>query len=342
MATLKQIAELAGVSHATVSNVLNGQSKTVRAAAAKRAELIRRIANDLNYRPDQSARSLRRGRTGMVAVLGTKLWKPDVYNMELFEAMSLVAGKLEDKGFSLSAEMQATEGKSLYRMPRWKVDAAVVVAAYREDELAAVEEAGVPYVSFNGEVGAHGSAVQFDDVHGMNLAVDALADRGHRRIAYVSDVIDNGHRSVRIRRETYLDAMRRRGLTPLPGYQPQYFDAERFTEDFRVFREAQRPTAVVTYNPACAMLVYQAAMALNFRLPDDLSVITFNDSLIGTAALSPRLSAVARPPAAAAEAVTELLLERLGDEPVEPRRIQLQPQLVLRDSVAPSHPSTTD
>jgi len=335
MATLKQIAELAGVSHVTVSNVLNGHNKNVRAGAIKRAELIRRIANDLDYRPDQSARSLRRGRTGMIAVLGTELWIPDVYNMELFKAMALVADGLAKHGFSLATEMQATQGKSLFRMPHWKVDTAVAVAAARDEELEPLERAGVPYVAFNGEVGARGSAAQFDDVYGMRLAIETLFDHGHRRIAYVSDVVPNGHRSVKLRQETYLQEMRDRGLEPLPGYQPQYFEASRFTEDFRTFWRTHAPTAIVTYNPACAMLVYQASMALKISLPGDLSVLTFNDSLIGTDALAPRLSAIARPPEVAAAAVTELILERLDDESLPPREIYLKPELVLRDSVAP-------
>jgi len=337
VATIKEIAKLAGVSHATVSKVLAGESVVSRHAAVRRAENIRRIADELGYRPDFTAQSLRNGKTGLVAVLGSTPLSLDDHNQEAANILRRVARLLRDRGLNLSAQLCDRAEKNA-TLPPWKVDAAILVEASSRDQTSEVEKFGIPYVAFNGECGNQGSAVEFDDRHGIRLAVDGLHDAGHHRIAYLSNYQTFEHKSVSIRLDEYGRYLDQIGLPALPTYRSGEVGENDVQEHLQHLIDDHGCTAIICWDPWVALYAYRAAQAIGLQLPRDLSVVAFNDTPLGREALQPRLSAVTRPVEKSAEALVELLTEQLSDGSVPPRKIMIKPRLITRESIAEPKP----
>ncbi|MEM9753515.1 MAG: LacI family DNA-binding transcriptional regulator [Planctomycetota bacterium] len=338
MPTIKEIAKLAGVSHVTVSKVLAGDTPVTRPAAIRRAEKIRRIAEELGYRPNYTAQSLRSGKTGLIAVLGNTPLSFDDHNQEEAAILRLVARKLRSQHLNLSAQLCDRAEKNC-TLPPWKVDAAILVSADSPDQVDDVEAAGIPYVAMNGECGPNGSAVQFDDEAAMDLALDKLFELGHRRIAYLPNFQTFEHRSVFIRERRHRTYLTEHDL-PLPTTIAQGdVDELSLSSLLQKWTAEEGVTAVVCWDPWAALYLYQACGRVGLSLPNDLSVITFNDTPLGSEALVPRLSAVARAVQQTADAVVELLDERMSGEHTLPRNIVLQSRLLSRESIAPPRPS---
>ncbi|QDU70486.1 LacI family DNA-binding transcriptional regulator [Mucisphaera calidilacus] len=334
MATIKEIAKLAGVSHVTVSKVLGGEIPVSRPAAVRRAKKIQQIADELGYRPNHTAQALRTGRTGLIAVLGNTPLSFDDHNLEEANILRRVAAMLREEGLNLSAQLcDRAEKNGL--LPPWRVDAAILIAAYSSDQTEDVEKDGLPYVAFNGECGPNGSSVQFDDKAGVLMAMRALRRVGHERIAYMSNYKPYDHRSVPLRLEGYHEAMREAGQEPLPTYPNGGVSESEVAEHLGMLVREHGCTAIVCWDPWVALYAYRAAREIGLDLPGDLSVIAFNDTPLGSQALQPRLSAVTRPVEATARAMVELLNERMSSDVVAARSITVTPDVVVRESIAP-------
>ncbi len=339
MATIKTISDLAGVSPATVSNVLSGRSKAFRPAARERADNIRRIAGELGYRTDHAAQSLRLGRSSRIGLLGRVIASANIYNNEEIQIIGALASRLQEAGFSLAAELR-TADEPIFTPPAWNIDAALLFVVSNPADLEAVEQARIPYVAFNGECGPSGSSVQFDDAAGMKLAIAALAERGHRRIAYLGSTKPGyRHRSIKIRRAAYARAMRAIAATPLPDRGVEAADGEGLEPPIAGMLRDQRPTAVVTYQPGDAVVLYRVAASMGLEIPRDLSVISFNESDVGRDILRPALTAIARPIESTAQALATQLLGRLNEPEAPPQSTRLTPQLLVRGSIAALSPA---
>ena len=344
MATIKDIAARAGVSHATVSNVLSGRATPGRRDAVARAKEIRRIAKELDYRPHTAAVTLRGGRSGMVAVLGDTPMTIDSDRTEERQIIMEFADLLNERlGSDLTFRLGLRNGGP-FDLPPWKVDAAVVLGVATEEDLQPVERSMLPYVGINAERGRRPgtSAVLYDDHAAVAEAVDRFVVSGHRRIAFINGPTGFTHRSVEERRRGYIDAIRGHGLDPVPGHEQGTFDAELTRDDLLWLRRDHAATAFLTYEPLVAASLYRVAEDLGLKIPRDLSVITFNESQVGNRFLRPRLACLTRPARPTAEAAVELLAELLGEGPDaghadrRGRTIVIRQKLVGSESIGPA------
>ena len=337
MATIKDIAVKAGVSHATVSNVLSGRATPGRRDAVARAKEIRRIAAEMNYRPSAAAKTLRGGRAGMVAVLGET--PMSVGNERTEERLILreLADLLNERlGSDLTFRSGVRSGGP-FDLPPWKVDAAVVMGLASREDLRPLTRAGLPYVTINAERGRgkHTAAVLFDDHAAVGDAVDHFVGVGHRRIAFVNGAVGFTHRSVGERRTGYLDAMARHGLEPVPGHEQGAFGTELTAPELQRLRERHGVTAVLTFQPDAAMSLYREATPLGLSIPEDLSVITFNETEFGDKFLRPRLTCLSRPARPTAEAAVTLLAGLLAGDDGGPERSAADRTIVIRQRLLP-------
>jgi LacI family transcriptional regulator len=340
--TIRQIAELAGVSHGTVSNILNGRTRGERADAQLRCERVRSIAEELGYRPHLGAINLRRGRTGVISLLGWTLMNDDEGNVEERQLVQYLASKVSEAGYHLSADLRYREAGS-FDIPPWSSDAAVLISPHSPDDVAAVENLRQPYVSINGPAGPSGWSIEFDDSRAMNQLLERLYELGHRRIAFVNAARYLSHTSASTRADAYLHFMKERGLSPQPGHQAGDVPVEAYGSWLDRLLRGDGVTAIVTFEPFAAMQLYRIAAARGLRIPDDLSLVTFNDTKIGRDLLHPPLSAVARPVREAARVAAELVHHAIEepsqtassvDTPPFPRRTLLEEYFVERGSVA--------
>jgi DNA-binding LacI/PurR family transcriptional regulator len=167
----------------------------------------------------------------------------------------------------------------------------------------------------------------------MDLAVRYLVAAGHRRIAH----IDGGSGMIALaRRRAYLDAMAVRGLgqsaVVLEGGETQ-LEGQRAAME--LLRAEPRPTAVIAYNDDVAVAAVAVLLQNGIRVPDDLSVIGWDDTDVASLSRVP-LTTVAQQPAELASAAFDRLMQRIDGTVGDVGDIILEPALVIRESAGPA------
>ncbi|MFC7407042.1 LacI family DNA-binding transcriptional regulator [Georgenia alba] len=328
--SMTDVAALAGVSHQTVSRVLNTPD-AVRPETRRRVEeAIRR----LGYRRNYAARALRTQRSGLVGVVssGESYYGPSRMTMAIEEA-----ARSQDYATLLTALRDARPAaveKVLGYFLDHRVDGIIVIAA-----VDAVAEAAeqlsrrlpVVLVASDLRPAAGIRVVGVDQRLGGRIATRHLLQRGHRRILHVAgpgDWFDARGRVVGWREELVTAGLT--GETVEAGWDT--------VDGYRVAHElvaaGELPDAIFAANDYLALGMIRAFTESGVRVPEDLSVIGFDD-IEGAAYFNPPLTTVRQPFDAVGRAVVEVLLAGLGAEsgasrPVEP--VALPPELVPRSS----------
>ncbi len=331
--TLAKVAEMAGVAESTASRVMNGYTHNFRVRPEVRQRVLE-AAKTLNYRPNPMVRSISAKQTNLVAVVG---WASDGVNRSaLSEAVRVIraAGKHVCTTF-LDPDYSGHE------LPSWRVDGAIAHQVREYSDLKELEDQSMPYVSINGLAGPGGDAVNFNEYHGMDQALDHLIELGHTHIAYAYiDPVRHTHRRVRHtsaeqRKYAYEQILKRRGLAPVTGFDR--YDHDPLTYCQLVLRSTNA-TAVVAYDDTTALYIIQALNTLGISVPRDMSVVAFNDELPAQAA-TPALTTIALPAAIAGRTAGEMLLDRLSsDEPIPSRTVTLDETLIIRHSTSVPRP----
>ena len=321
--SLRVIAEKAGVTKATASRVLNNRYKgfSVRSAVKDR---ILAAAAEIGYAPDLMARGLRAERMNLVGAVG--LQSPYVVVTDLFIG---IVETLSKEGVRLSLHLAPT-AEEADRPPPWRVDGIFVVSTESAEAIEPIDASGLPYVALNAPCGPNGAAVLFDDAQGARLAMRHLFDLGHRRIAYANADAPR-HPSLSIRHQAYVDFLLEAGQTPVPV--PEYCKMDDPVAFLKAVRRAGA-TAVLTYYHHSAIRLCHAAAKLGLRVPEDLSVVSFNDAF-GLDSFNPALTVVSLPHHSAGRAAATMLLQLIRGETLVKREITLPERLVIRDSSGP-------
>lgn len=332
---MKDVARRAGVSQSTVSRVLNDVEGPVKIAPGTRDRVLA-VVHELGYRPNPLARGLRGARMSMIGLLVREVADP------FFAAMIEAVGtELRNHGYSVllgHTRSQAEDAMALTSVLETRhCDGLLLLGDLHDQQLLTRELVPrlLPVLAVC--VGARAveiPTVNSDNALGTRLALDHLHDLGHRRIA----LLDAGWLGdVAERRDTYLSFLSKRSLTLAPDYiQPaQNNPAGGRAAVDRLLALNEPPTAVFASTDVLALGALKAAEDAGLRVPDDLSVVGFDDIPLAETA-SPSLTSVRQPvPEIAHLAVDELLaMVDSGDAaPPSPRR--LAPTLAVRDSTGP-------
>lgn len=334
MATLSDVASIAGVSVSAVSRVLSGDP-TARVSDATR-ERIQAAARRLDYRPNFAARALKFSRTNVVALV-----VPDLTNAIFTELMGGVEDEANERGYTVllaRAEGMAREPDAIARLiGEGRVDGAIVQLGdlTGSDAVATLLEGPLPVVFVNSNHPELSGSVVLEDAEGMRLATRHLIDLGHRRIAHVGGLPDSD--TGRRRREGFEAAMREAGLgidadlvTEL-GYEPR---AGGLALE-RLAGLPVPPTAVVVANVNAAIGLLLEARRLGLRVPEDLSIVAMHDAWTAENTWPP-LTTVRMPLYELGRAAMAAITERLaGAEQAEVVVREPAPELVVRESTAP-------
>lgn len=324
--TLRDVAERAGVSTSTVSRVLDERLPSSNSPAAQR---VREIARELGYTRDALASSLRRQGTSTVGVIVPRL--SDSVMANFYEA---VAAECEGRGvFAVVATTQDREDRdqvAIDRLLSRRVDGLILTTARLDvDTTHSLRRMGVPHVLALRTDGRSASAVG-DDRLGGYIATRHLLDLGHRRIGLA--VGPTWASSSVERRAGYEEALRSAGLEPDPalvagdGYGAD--NGERAA--IELLGRPDPPTAIFAVNDDNAFGMLAAANRLGLRVPDDLSIVGYNDIEL-VSRLPVPLTSVRVPFDRIAEDAVGLLLRDQQDVVV---RVS-QPTLIPRASSAP-------
>ena len=347
--TLKDVALLAGVSPYTVSAVINGARSNTQVSEATRRRIVESAAT-VNYHPNAVARSLSSRRTFYIGVQFGVLDPVEAIGNTYASAvlhgiMREAAAHRYNVVLFTQAWVNAKQSAPAFRDRR--TDGVILVAPLSDtDMLSALSELPLALVAISPPATADGNpvpSVDVDNAHGIYLAVRHLADLGHTRIAHITGNANVG--SVRERAEAFHDSLMRCGLPVAPaGYVVEAtYDATTVSDLLPgLLALSEPPTAIVAGNDNIALAVIAACRALGVRVPEELSVVGFDD--IPTAkAVTPALTTVRQPLSLIGAEATRLLIAQIeeswepsDDDPQTEISFRLTPELIVRASTAPA------
>jgi DNA-binding LacI/PurR family transcriptional regulator len=326
--TIQHIAERVGVSKQAVSYALNGKVGQVSEDTRRR---IQAVADSLGYQPNWRARSFARKRS---RIIGLVYGRPADY----VEGSRIVSGLVErlaalDYELLLIPATGPVENWA-HKLRDGRVDAVLITHPIPLGLDDFVSLHALPAVFLNLRSDADLPQISFDDVAGTTLAMQHLLGLGHRRIAYFCPPQHHGeHYSNVDRRQTYRDCMRNAGLSDL--IHEQYSGYEVYATQIAAARPAERPTAVLAYNDFSAARLMRALWTRHVRVPDQLSVVGFDDTPMGRE-ITPPLTTVALSAEALVEASVSRLMPQIeaGHRLSDIERVCLPERLIVRDSTA--------
>ncbi len=327
------MAEAAGVHVATASRALDERRAAM--VRPETVERVRRVASDLGYRVNRMARGLKLNRSFAIGML-----IPDITNPFFPPIVRGAEDGLAASGYTLvlsNTDNDADKARrSLTEMLELQVDGMLLAMARRRDPLIEELRAGdLPFVLVNRTVDRGGvSAVIPDDQAGMTLAVEHLADLGHRRIAHAGGPSNT---STGARRAAgFAAAMSLLGLPSGSVARAAGFSEAAGREAGRaLLARRPLPTAVVAGNDLIALGVIEAIEERGLRCPEDVSVIGFNDMPF-VDRFRPPLTTVRIPEYEIGLRAAQLLHSRIDGPGRKPETILIGPELVVRGSTAPA------
>ncbi|WP_158247661.1 LacI family DNA-binding transcriptional regulator [Actinomyces qiguomingii] len=327
--TIKDVAREAGVSVTTVSHALNNPEGS-RVSEETRAH-VRTVATALGYRANPSARALRTRRTDTIALVGRDLATTEHLGRMVRGAQEAVRSR---GGLLIVADTSDDEEGVISTLIDHQVDGVILGALYHQELTVPTALASLPTVVVNAYThDARYSWVVPDEFMGGRAGAEVLLACGHRRVAMINnhDDIPAAHR----REEGFVARCRDSGLEPLvlacpPTGRAAHDAAARLLDA----QPAERPTGVFCFSDTMGMGVYAAAAELGLRIPQDLSVVGFDDMVLINESLSPPLTSIALPHAEMAAWAVERLYELL-DAPTTPaQNLRIVGRVVERESVA--------
>ena len=326
--TLQNIAERANVHVSTVSRALDPHP--ARPVSVETVAKIRAIAAELGFEPNPWARSLRTNRTRTLGLVIPRL--VDNVLTVVFEAAENAALGLGYQAITVSTgDDPVRVQEAIRRLLDRRVDGFVIATARIDDPtIDDLSSRHVPFVLLNR---ANGDNVCFrsDDELGAYLATRHLLERGHRRIAHASAV--SGTSTSEDRRIGYARALESAGLEVdehLVVESGLGIDGGVEVGNQLLTRKA-RPSAIFAANDFVAVGIMEAARDLGIRVPDDLALVGYNDTRLGSALTVP-LSSVAIPLADMGARAVEELAHLIEGKPVHSRVFPVQ--LKIRASSA--------
>jgi DNA-binding LacI/PurR family transcriptional regulator len=351
--TLQTIADRVGVSRMTVSNAF---SKPGQLSAAMR-ERILEAAAELGYvGPDPAARALARGTSGAVGILLTDSVTYAFSDEVATGFLGAIADELAPTGLALTL-LSTTSNAGVVPARDVPLDGAVVYSCdTTSPALAWLVRRGLPLVYVDQAPVAGITSVNVDDRAGAAAAAAHLVELGHRRIDIINKNlagsfgvvveadadVDVDHNVSRQRMLGWLDGLSSAGIKANAVNQPQGSADDAYAAALLLLEQDDPPTALLCFSDVMANGAVRAAESLGLRVPEDLSVVGFDDSPLARR-MRPTLTTVRQPVEekgrAAATALTALIERtRSGAAKARARHVILPTELVVRDSTAPPPP----
>ncbi|ANL44232.1 LacI family DNA-binding transcriptional regulator [Rhizobium phaseoli] len=341
--TVADVAKAAKVSKATAARVLGGYG----VVSDKIRDQVVAAAATLEYRPNELARSMSTGRSGIIGVV-----VGDIENAFFSLAVRGISDMARLAGFTViianSGEQLDAEISAVDLLIGKRVDGLIVTPARcdRIDHLRQVRRAGVPLVLFDRNIPElEVDAVTGDDREAAIAATRCMVEQGHRRLAYVSAMEAEGGKladigrisnsAVRERVEGFVQVLTEAGLPNPVHYvrlgatdQPQTDDVVK-----RLLSDSAPPTALLASDSLVGLRVFKSLQSLGLSIPKDISMISFLDA-DWTSVTVPPITIVDQRVYEMGKLAGERLIARIEQIPLTAERLRINTTLVMRGSVA--------
>lgn len=303
---IKDVAERASVSVATVSRVLNGELNV----DPELRERVRAVVAELGYRPNRLARNLRRQQMQAIGIV-----VPDIENPHFAEVVRVIEAVALRMGYRVlvcnTDEDSARQASCLSMLADERVSGIVLSPSDPDDSIGRLRDLGIPVVTIDRALKCTPTdLIVADNVPAVRTATQRLIDAGHRRIAFVGgrSEVETGSE----RKEGYMAAVDSAGLTRIltdGGFRREA--ARRAVRG--LLQAANPPSGLVIANNLMALGALQAIRDCGLRVPEDIAVIAV-DNPDWAELLDPPLTVLAQPVRAMATQAAELLIRRLSGE----------------------------
>lgn len=336
--TQVDVAKRAGVSRATVSYVLNGQTEGRVPISEETQQRVLDAIEELGYEPDARAQALRSGSTKTIALI-----IPDLRNPHFCEYATGIEEAARAAGYHLllsSTTLNDEYAVDIFKdLARRRFDGLIIASSFilesneAQETLARIRKRGLPIVELSENYGIDTAAADYYEA--TKEVMSHLLSLGHRRFGLINGF--GGHELAEDRLQPYRESLHAAGI-PVdaalivecgPTIEDGYQAAKKLLE------LPSRPTAVIAINDVLAFGALRAAWDLGLRVPQDLSLVGY-DNIPMANYLFPRLTTVTKNAYTLGQKAFEILMKRM-ENPELPRQIvHGSAKLIIRESTGPA------
>ena len=330
--TIKDVAQIAGVAHTTVSRVINKDKRI----SQPTCERVLRAMKKLDYQPNLIARGLVRNKTQVIALIS-----PEVapFSLSIIRSVAESSSSRDYAMMLFSTNTWIKEAMSFeWIAQNWLVDGMLVYNLIHHPavppEIIELKSRISPFVFINKFLRApEMNAVGVDNYHAVNLAVEHLAALGHRRIGLLYGNITSVDGFER--KDAFEQALKKVGIPVDRALElcGMWRDEDACKETLRMLEGNTRPTAIFCANDMMAIGAMRAIREKGLSVPRDISLVGYDD-LETSRYIDVPLTTIRPPLADVGTRSVELLMEVLKDPARPPRQIALHAELVVRASTA--------
>lgn len=334
--TIKEIAQLAGVSTMTVSNVMNKKYSKV---SKKTVEKVNKIIEETHYIPNLSARTLSAQSSKIVALLVPMVdsnikgnFFADSYTAQL---VGILETNLRQRGYFAMIRSVTNVKETCKFLNSWKIDGAIFILPNFDsqiDELMSKNDIPMVFIDslhYNPDT----LSVNIPDYKGSYLATKYLINNGHKNIAFVSSTLKDNP-LLTLRYDGYRDALKENNIELNDNNiidQPISFEGG--IEAGKIISDRKDITAAITTADVVAIGIIDGARLSGLRVPEDLSVIGY-DNLTISKYCNPKLTTIDQHIVEKGEKAIDLLFDRIDKINELPNKLTVEVDIVERQSVA--------
>lgn len=322
--TIKDIAKYVGVSHSTVSRALNGSNEVNIETKAK----IVKAAKELNYIPDINARSLKLSKSYSIGVFFSTIDK----GTSAFVFHNVVTNVYEGISEKYNVVVKGIDTYEKNSINPKNYDGILVVSQKEEDDefIEEIISKNIPLVVINREVKYDVINVFADEIIATRRGFEELLSNGHRKIGIIEG--KEQFLSTKLRRKGCIEALERYNLKIDDNYiigsdftvTGGYFAAKKLID--------KDITAIFAFNDEMAIGAIKAITEKGLKVPEDISILGFDGTEIGEY-LSPSIATIKRPVGKVSKLAIELLMKKINGEEIKEKKIYLESEIVLGNSI---------
>lgn len=330
MPTMNDIAKLAGVSQSTVSLVLN--NKRIDNISEVTRERIYQARESLGYRPNKLASALNGKSSGVIGFITDELVTTNFAGIIVKGAQDTAWNKHKVLMLVNLDDRAGMVEEAIDMMVSYRVESVMFAAMYHHEIILPKNLDIIPTVLINCYDKLNSvPCVVPDEFQGAYEAVAYLIKNNHRNIAYISN--KKKIPATLLREEGYKKALAdyKIGESEYHIIQTDLNGESVYKETIKLLSGGNRPTAIMCYNDRCAIAVYSAAATMNLKIPEDLSVIGYDNQTVISEFIIPSLTTMQLPHYEMGEWATNYILN--NKYPFNPIKEKIKPDLIIRDSV---------